>query len=174
MADRIVVLRAGRVEQVGTPLDLYNRPANAFVAGFIGTPRMNFLKGRVAATDGGRAVALDGTGGIIRPEAALRDLSVGTPVTIGIRPEHVALGHKGLNDVSFAVGHSEQLGGATTLFFPEPGFAVQLPGQVAARRGEGMALNLPPERVHVFDSDDKALPLHQMPPVPSAITQPAA
>ena len=174
MADRIVVLRAGRVEQVGTPLDLYNRPANAFVAGFIGTPRMNFLKGRIAATDGGLAVALDGTGGIIRTEAALRELAVGAPVTIGIRPEHVALGHKGLNDVSFTVGHSEQLGGATTLFFPEPGFAVQLPGQVPARRGEGMGLNLPPERVHVFDSDDKALPLGQTRPAPPIITQPAA
>ena len=174
MADRIVVLRAGRVEQVGTPLDLYNRPANAFVAGFIGTPRMNFLKGRIAATDGGLAVALDGTGGIIRTEAALREFAVGAPVTIGFRPEHVALGHKGLNDVSFAVGHSEQLGGATTLFFPEPGFAVQLPGQVPARRGEGMGLNLPPERVHVFDSDDKALPLGQTRPAPPIITQPAA
>src|SRR5678815_3718074 len=53
MADRIVVLRGGRVEQVGTPLDLYNRPANRFVAGFIGSPQMNFLRGNVVEVDGG-------------------------------------------------------------------------------------------------------------------------
>ena len=103
----------------------------------------------------------------------MHELAVGAPVTIGIRPEHVALGHRGLNDISFTVGHSEQLGGATTLFFPEPGFAVQLPGQVPARRGEGMELNLPPERVHVFDGDGNALSFDPTRPAPSAITQPA-
>jgi multiple sugar transport system ATP-binding protein len=157
MADRIVVLRAGRVEQLGTPLELYNAPANAFVAGFIGSPRMNFLNGRVADTEDGVAVALDGIG-TIRSEATAPDLEVGAPVTIGIRPEHVALGHVGVNDVSFAVGHAEQLGGATTLIFHQPDFALQVPGQVPARRGERIALNLPPERVHVFDAAEKALP----------------
>jgi multiple sugar transport system ATP-binding protein len=173
MADRIVVLRAGKVEQVGTPLDLYNNPANAFVAGFIGSPRMNFLKGVVGANGGGITVALDGIG-IIRTEADGPGLTVGAPVTIGIRPEHVALGHAGLNDVSFAVGHSEQLGGATTLFFAEPGFAVQLPGQVPARRGETMALNLPSEHVHVFDGEEKAVPRRQKQPAAASITGPAA
>jgi ABC-type sugar transport system ATPase subunit len=174
MADRIVVLRAGRVEQVGTPLDLYNKPANAFVAGFIGSPRMNFLKGRVAATEteGGVAVALDGIG-MVRSEAAADGIEAGAPVTIGIRPEHVALGHRGLNDVSFAVGHSEQLGGATTLFFPEPGFAVLVAGQTPARRGEKMALSLPPDFVHVFDVDEQALPRRQPRPAPAIITGPA-
>ncbi|MGE5203501.1 MAG: ABC transporter ATP-binding protein [Acidobacteriota bacterium] len=173
MASRIVVLRAGRVEQVGTPLDLYNNPANAFVAGFIGSPRMNFLKGVVAASEKGIAVLLDGIG-IIRSEAIAPGLATGTPVTIGIRPEHVALGQVGINDVSFAVGHAEQLGGATTLFFPEPRFAVQLPGQVPARSGERMALNLPPQYVHVFDGAEKALPRGQPQPMPTAIRGPAA
>jgi ABC-type sugar transport system ATPase subunit len=172
MADRIVVLRAGRVEQVGTPLDLYNEPANAFVAGFIGLPRMNFLNGKVAATEGGIAVALDGIG-TIRSEA-VASLEVGAPVTIGIRPEHVALGHVGVNDVSFAVGHAEQLGGATTLFFPEPGFALQVAGQVPVRRGEAIALNLPPEHVHVFDAEGKALPLRQQRRLPAIAAGTAA
>jgi multiple sugar transport system ATP-binding protein len=173
MADRIVVLRAGRVEQLGTPLDLYNAPTNAFVAGFIGSPRMNFLNGRIATTEGGVAVGLDGIG-TIRSEVGAPGLEVGAPVTIGIRPEHVALGHVGVNDVSFAVGHAEQLGGATTLFFPEPSFALQVSGQVPARRGETIALNLPPERVHVFDADEKALPRRLPRVAPAIVAGPAA
>jgi multiple sugar transport system ATP-binding protein len=135
---------------------------------------MNFLKGRVAATEteGGVAVALDGIG-MVRSEAAADGIEAGAPVTIGIRPEHVALGHRGLNDVSFAVGHSEQLGGATTLFFPEPGFAVLVAGQTPARRGEKMALSLPPDFVHVFDVDEQALPRRQPRPAPAIITGPA-
>jgi ABC-type sugar transport system ATPase subunit len=119
---------------------------------------MNSLKGKVAATAASR-VALDG----FRREAAA-SLEVGAPVTISIRPEHVALGHAGVDNVSFAVGDAEQLGAATTLIFPEPGFALQVAGQVPAPRGEAIALNLPSERVHVFDAEEKTLTRRRLAP----------
>src|SRR5207245_11674363 len=85
MADRIVVLRGGRVEQIGAPLELYNAPANRFVAGFIGSPRMNFLDGKAAANGGaGLLVAIDGIGAI-HTEAAAGALAPGDQVTLGIR-----------------------------------------------------------------------------------------
>ncbi|HTS91273.1 MAG TPA: sn-glycerol-3-phosphate ABC transporter ATP-binding protein UgpC [Stellaceae bacterium] len=157
MADKIVVLRAGRIEQVGAPLELYNAPANQFVAGFIGSPRMNFLEGTPTAVDGSIGVVVEGIG-TIRTDASGEGVTEGARVTLGIRPEHVALGRCGCNDVSFDVAQSEQLGNTTTLFFASPGFAVQVAGQVPARRGEAMSLNLPPDRCHVFDADGKALP----------------
>ena len=101
MADKIVVLRAGRVEQVGPPLTLYNHPLNEFVAGFIGSPRMNFMPGHV--TDAGVAVAGLGIVAVSRP-----GLAAGTPVTLGIRPEHVQLEPGG---TAAAVETIEQLGG---------------------------------------------------------------
>ncbi|MEX2319697.1 MAG: sn-glycerol-3-phosphate ABC transporter ATP-binding protein UgpC, partial [Bauldia sp.] len=84
LADRIVVLRAGVVEQVGTPLDLYNRPANLFVAGFIGSPRMNFLPAAVAASDGqGIELRLDAGPSLKRP-AHTRSPAPGAKVTVGV------------------------------------------------------------------------------------------
>lgn len=90
LADRIVVLRAGRIEQVGTPVDLYTAPANEFVAGFIGSPKMNFVPARVAATTaGGVMVTSDALGGAQVPVATSTAVEVGSDVTLGFRPEHV-------------------------------------------------------------------------------------
>jgi multiple sugar transport system ATP-binding protein len=156
MADKIVVLQGGRIEQVGAPLDLYNAPANRFVAGFIGSPRMNFLEGTVAETVGGVAVSVPGIG-MLRAEVSGGGLQTGAKATLGIRPEHVALGHCGVNDVSFTVSQSEQLGAATTLYVSDPAFAVQLPGQIPVDRSGPTKLNLPPALCHVFDGDGRAL-----------------
>jgi MalK OB fold domain len=134
----------------------------------IGSPRMNFLKGRIAATEGGIAVALDRIA-TIRSEVGAFGPEVGTPVTIGVRPEHVALGRVGVNDVTLAVAHGEQLGGATTFIFPEPGFALQVP----ARHGERIALNLPPEHVHVLDTEEKVLPRSRPRPARAIVAGPA-
>ncbi|HYO55490.1 sn-glycerol-3-phosphate ABC transporter ATP-binding protein UgpC [Archangium sp.] len=88
MADRIVVFRDGRIEQVGTPLELYRTPANTFVAGFIGAPKMNLLEARVVAAGPGRvAVALPG--GSVEVMANGSALTAGVPVTFGVRPEHL-------------------------------------------------------------------------------------
>ena len=88
LADRIIVMRDGRIEQVGTPRELYDRPANIFVAQFLGTPRMNILAATMAENGratlaGGRSIALPS---LTTPQPA------GTPLSIGIRPEDIAIG----------------------------------------------------------------------------------
>jgi len=92
MADRIVVMHDGLVEQIGPPLELYDRPQNLFVAGFIGSPAMNFLKGAIRAN--GR-LEFEGAGGLRLPLAAAPGNSDGRPVVYGVRPEHFALAADG-------------------------------------------------------------------------------
>ncbi|MBB3387971.1 multiple sugar transport system ATP-binding protein [Rhizobium sp. BK275] len=89
MADKIVVLQGGRVEQIGSPLELYDRPRNIFVAGFLGSPAMNFLEGTVE-TDGSPSLALPGGARIKLSQAP--ENSAGKPLTLGIRPEDISLG----------------------------------------------------------------------------------
>ena len=90
MADKIVVLNGGRIEQVGAPLELYNHPANRFVAGFIGSPKMNFLDGRVDAREDGATVIRVG-GASVRLPRDLPGAVEGEPVTFGVRPEHLTV-----------------------------------------------------------------------------------
>ncbi len=157
MADRIVVLRAGRVEQVGPPLELYNHPANRFVAGFIGSPRMNFLDGKVTACQNGTIiVAVSG----IRPITARGSLPVGSTVSLGIRPEHMMLagGNAAANLIEGRIAAIEQLGGMSTIRLAEPSLTVQLAGQTAHRFGAPVAVALPVEHLHVFDADGTRMP----------------
>ncbi len=157
MADTIVVLRAGRVEQVGAPLDLYNSPANLFVAGFIGSPRMNLLPGTIASvTNGHVAVALPGFG-VFQTHALPGDQPVGAVATIGIRPEHVIHGY-GENRLSGVIAGVEQLGGLSYVRLESPDLTVQIAGQTRLGFGEQALLSLPPEAIHVFDAAGAALP----------------
>jgi multiple sugar transport system ATP-binding protein len=89
MADKIVVLHDGEVEQIGTPLDLYDSPANLFVAGFIGSPAMNFISGRL---EGGERPTLVTASGFKIPLAAAPPVGAGSEIVMGVRPEHVTLG----------------------------------------------------------------------------------
>ncbi len=119
MADKIVVLRDGRVEQVGAPLDLYDDPDNIFVAGFIGSPAMNFLKGRVADSDGGgcKVLLTDYDDAELTLSLANRP-QVGAPITIGVRPEHFdAAGETALTLKAEVVEH---LGGRSFLYAKPP------------------------------------------------------
>jgi multiple sugar transport system ATP-binding protein len=93
MADKIVVMHDGRIEQMGAPLDLYDNPANVFVAGFIGSPAMNFVKGRIANKDGAQQFVSDGDS--ITPVRAM-NVEDGQPAIYRIRPEHIAIGDGGL------------------------------------------------------------------------------
>ena len=159
MADRIVVLRAGRVGQIGTPLELYNRPDNRFVAGFIGSPQMNFLSGRIAAIhDDGARIALDAA-----PDAAadapLPLRGEGTTaqqrVLLGIRPEHVTLGGAaaGSLHVTATIDRVEQLGAASFLYCSLSSgerLTVHASGQVGYGGGEQVTVNLPVTDTHVF------------------------
>ena len=155
MADRIVVLRGGRIEQVGAPLDLYNHPANRFVAGFIGAPQMNFLKG---ALDG-RTLRLES--GMVRdvPVAAAGSL----PVTLGVRPEAIGVSLDGHGDVQVTVKNFEQLGSVTYIYTAFPNgetLTVQLPRQIPLTRGQTIGVTFDPASFHLFGGEgDRALPM---------------
>ncbi len=150
LADRIVVLRAGRVEQVGTPLELYNAPANRFVAGFIGAPGMNFLDAKLAglADEHATATLPDGsTAGF----AATAPLTIGATLTIGIRPHHLRLSDTGL---AAQVTLVEQLG-AETVVHARAGASHLLavaPGQQRLATGDTVYLSLDGAPLHVFDA----------------------
>jgi multiple sugar transport system ATP-binding protein len=157
MADKIVVLRAGRVEQVGAPLDLYNHPANQFVAGFIGSPRMNFLSGTVdSVSDHGAVIDIPEVGKL-RTLAAPHSVRADEPVTIGIRPEHVRA-ETDANIVSGTVASVEQLGGLSYVRLGAPDVTAQLAGQTRLAYGDVASISLPMADIHVFDAQGLTLP----------------
>jgi multiple sugar transport system ATP-binding protein len=159
MADKIVVLRHGRVEQTGAPLELYNAPANRFVAGFIGSPRMNFLEGRIRAVEAaGVTVALDG---LPDQRIPVGGAAAGEPVTLGVRPEHVVPG-AGPASFEALVHATEQLGSDSYLYCELPQgqrLTIHAPGQTPVRRGERTPIGLRPEACHLFQAnqDGRAL-----------------
>jgi multiple sugar transport system ATP-binding protein len=164
MADKIVVLQDGRIEQVGSPMDLYERPVNKFVAGFIGSPQMNFLEGRVSSTSGlGISFAADGLGTLKMPLCA-ESIRVDQPITVGIRPEHVELeaGPKDI-EVKAVVNIVENLGGETYLHVevaPEtPLIMVKLHGSRGPTRGHRITLYFPADRIYLFDATGTAIPV---------------
>ncbi|MFT3974089.1 MAG: sn-glycerol-3-phosphate ABC transporter ATP-binding protein UgpC [Amaricoccus sp.] len=157
MADKIVVLNAGRVEQIGSPLALYNRPANLFVAGFIGSPRMNFLDATVEACDATGVDVRFAGGQSVRVPAVGNALAPGERVTLGIRPEALRLADGPLRGEVRIV---EQLGSLTILHVEiAPGvvLVVQAEGgsPVAIHAAVGLAFD--PAACHLFNADGKAL-----------------
>ncbi|AJA09428.1 sn-glycerol-3-phosphate import ATP-binding protein UgpC 2 [Sphingopyxis fribergensis] len=156
LADRIIVLRDGRIEQVGTPRELYERPANIFVAQFLGTPRMNILAATVA--DDGRAELADGRRIALPPLAV--PLATGTPFSIGIRPEDIAIGDAP-GALQFTIRFIERLGGLATLHLvgrqgDEP-IACQLRDDGGLGEGDTVFALLPPTHLHLFGADGQAL-----------------
>ena len=154
MADKIVVLRAGRIEQVGSPLELYNHPANKFVAGFIGSPKMNFLKiaGQQDEAANGMTLTVGGAS-ITLPRFS------GAAETLGVRPEHLSL-TEGLPLGTMVVHLVEQLGGSTLLYgalADGQAVTVQLNGQKSPERGSHVTLFADSPTCHLFDKDGLAL-----------------
>jgi multiple sugar transport system ATP-binding protein len=157
LGQRIVVINGGRIEQVGTPHQLYTQPANLFVAGFLGAPKMNFLPGVLVHADKKRAQVRLGGGALIDVAADASALTDGAAVTLGIRPEHMSVGADGPNTVRLVVGHVEYLGDQSVAY----GQAQGGPALVAVRQpAEGAPLlagmqidaHLPPARCHLFDA----------------------
>ncbi|MBC6407268.1 MAG: sn-glycerol-3-phosphate ABC transporter ATP-binding protein UgpC [Rhodobacteraceae bacterium] len=152
MADKIAVLRLGEVEQFGAPLDLYNAPANLFVAGFIGSPKMNFLAGNVDAAD--RTVLVLDTGErLALPEAGFRHRT-GEGVTLGVRPNHLEVADAG--GVTVEVRSVEQLGGESYVYAKAgDGTAVTIhsPGQTRIHLGESLHMRATQDHIHLFDTE---------------------
>jgi multiple sugar transport system ATP-binding protein len=130
MADKIVVLNAGRIEQVGSPLDLYREPRNLFVAGFIGSPRMNLIAGPAAERLGAH--------------------------TVGVRPEHIRI-LPGGGEWQGTVGVSEHLGSDTFFHVHDTGLApvltVRAGGEVGLDHGDPIHLSPEPDKIHRFDQN---------------------
>ena len=147
MADKIVVLNAGRIEQVGAPMELYNRPASEFVAGFIGAPAMNFLP---VALHQGQAM-VEGV--------ALGAAPAGT-VKLGIRPEHLVLRPAGQGQLAATVTLTETLGGDAYLYVRLAGgqeLVVRAEGDTTLDHGAVIGLDLPVQRQHHFGADGRTL-----------------
>ncbi|MEY8096554.1 ABC transporter ATP-binding protein [Falsihalocynthiibacter sp. S25ZX9] len=156
MADRIVVLNAGRVEQFGSPMELYHHPATKFVASFIGQPNMNFIPAEVLSVKDGLSVLLEGGHKMTLP-VNTSTVHVGDRVEVGIRPENVALGESGL-DVNVRV--LERLGGVSithgTVGYGTR-FSASLPGDVPIIEGKNIILSINPQDCHVFDAQGDVL-----------------
>ena len=151
MADRIVVMNAGRIEQVGAPLELYDRPANTFVAGFLGSPPMNLLPARRGGD--GKLVLADmafGAGGPALPLVA--PATDGADFLVGIRPERFR--RAGDGGLPLQVGVVEPTGAETHVYgtIGETAVRVVLSERIAARPGEILPLSVAPEDCHLFEA----------------------
>ncbi|WP_299866149.1 ABC transporter ATP-binding protein [uncultured Roseobacter sp.] len=150
LADKIVVLRLGKIEQVGAPLELYRNPDNKFVAGFIGSPAMNFLNGTVV--EGG--VEVPGLGRTVAVEANLP--AVGTAVTLGVRPEHLEVQ---MGQGALKAELSEALGGVSYLHLDTPTgerIIVEERGDERASEGDTVDVTFETRRAMVFDAKTEA------------------
>lgn len=159
LADRIVVLRGGLIEQVGTPTELYETPANTFVAGFIGSPKMNFVPASVVARSDS-SVTLSHpafAGGTLQLERKV-GCSVGDVVTVGLRPEHLEIdAAKPL--LSLVLDFSENLGGATQLYAKagDENIILLTSGRNTIATGDQFSAGVDPAHIYLFDKDGKAL-----------------
>jgi len=159
LANKIVVLNAGRVEQIGAPLDLYNKPQNTFVAGFIGSPRMNLLEAEIAEGEGEGGLALS-AGGQRIAIPAIDGLKVDDKITFGARPEHIAIVGDREGDIEAKVDLTEQLGGETYVYCTVDGLpqlTVHQVGQLPVHRGETVHLRFNRDEMHVFDASGKVI-----------------
>ena len=141
MADKIVVMNEGNIEQVGKPLDLYNNPANKFVAGFIGSPRMNFFN-------------------LSTLENNIQKLAPKNAITLGIRPEHFQL--KGKNSIKFIVHNVEQLGADSFIYgntIDNQSFSIKLNHQTEIEPNQKINAGFDLEFAHWFDKKDNLIEL---------------
>ena len=163
LADRIVVLSVGRIEQVGTPLELYEHPCNLFVAGFIGSPKMNFMAAEFVEGSAQHATVKLAGGEIVRCEV---DGSAGRPgdkLTLGVRPEHFVVGGAH-NPLQATVTFVEQLCSTTHAYCAFPGaqddLTCELDGRMRVRSGQALTLSVPADACYLFDAEGRAWRRH--------------
>jgi multiple sugar transport system ATP-binding protein len=168
LADRIVLLNAGEamardgsVAQFDTPLALYHHPVNQFAAGFIGSPKMNFMDGTLVSATPELATVRLLSGETLQVRVNASSVSVGSPVTVGVRPEDAEVS-SAVQPIVRTVQWQERLGESTYLYL-DSGTAgmpwvVKAPGNSFARAGERVAMSLPAQHMHLFDTRGRALP----------------
>jgi len=150
MGDRIVVLNDGEVQQIGSPLTLYNSPSNEFVASFIGTPKMNFFH---SVVQGDRLSFVDNNS-ILLTDEYVNLLSKNQKVTVGIRPENIDLCKKDESDFTVKINNVEQLGDETLVYFYVSGnlWTAQLSGQCDIEIGEEVSFAIDQSKMKFFHS----------------------
>jgi ABC-type sugar transport system ATPase subunit len=156
LADQIVVLNEGYVAQAGAPLDLYNNPNDTFVAGFIGSPKMNFMNVKSIKNDDDE-INLKSESLNIK---SLVDVEVNTNYTLGIRPEHIYICEKNESDLEVTVDYSEQLGSETYFYcktHDDSQLIVHQTGQYKVVKGDKLFLRLERSSMHLFGADGKAI-----------------
>jgi multiple sugar transport system ATP-binding protein len=162
-----MVLSEGKLEQFGTPMDLYHRPKTKFVAGFIGHPKMNFLSATCLSTDSdGVKVELPAIGQQLLPVEPLK-VNQGEELEVGIRPEDLFLSDTG-KGLPMKVEVLERLGGSTLVYGSlekYPNFCAMLQGDANVREGEIVNLDVNPASVHAFDSNGNAMKRRQVPEI---------
>jgi ABC-type sugar transport system ATPase subunit len=163
LGDRVAVLRDGRLQQVAPPAELYDRPANAFVASFIGNPPMNLLPARVARLDDAHITLAVGDQVLaVSRRRVSAELSPGTSVTAGVRPEALGRARGGETGLRVRVEHVEQLGHETLTHVrlgdaDDVRLVARLPGPQSGEKGEELDLAADPNRVYVFAADGRTL-----------------
>jgi multiple sugar transport system ATP-binding protein len=163
LASKIVVMNQGRVEQVGPPLELYHHPQNQFVAGFIGSPKMNFVKATVASVD---AMGVTVDFGEAKPMSIAiggTRAKVGDSVTLGIRPEHLGEGTRHGMVLTGTVEAVEHLGEASYVHVRRDDgtlLTARSPGDSRAEVGSKVAVSTDIDHLHLFDAEGKAFPRH--------------
>jgi multiple sugar transport system ATP-binding protein len=165
LADRIVVLQAGRIEQVGAPMALYEHPCNRFVAGFIGSPAMNFLKCELLQAGPEQAlVQLAGSSERIRCAVDARSARPGAALLLGLRPEHLQPGGAD-NTLQAQLTFVEQLGGMTYAYCQHPALdeaegvlTCAVPGTTPLHTRGALQLGVPADKTYLFDAQGQALP----------------
>lgn len=157
LADRIAVFSAGRIEQVGAPLDLYHHPKNLFVAGFLGSPRMNLLPAQVINRSDSNAVVELSGGTRVTVTVDGHGLQSGEPLTLGIRPEDLRPGAEGRNALPVLLRHAERTGDATVLYTGLQNssdlITCRVSGSFAAASQSSLLLQVKEADFHIFDRE---------------------
>ncbi len=168
LADKIVLLRAGpdvqtkgSIAQIGTPLELYHRPRNLFVAGFLGSPSMNFLPATLAAAGGGMATVRLESGEVLRVAAEAETLPLGAALTLGVRPEHMRpVADAGSQAIRRHVRSVENFGEYSYLYLSddlEASMIAKVAGDLLEVPATAMAFHVDPAACHLFDAGGEAL-----------------
>ena len=165
LADRIVVLQAGRIEQVGAPMELYEHPCNLFVAGFIGSPGMNFIDATVVEASSSSARVALARGEHIRCAVDASAARIGDTVKLGVRPEHLRAGTPD-NALQSTVTFVESLGSMTYAYCSKPGsqpglddvITCAVEGDRRLASGQALALGVPVDKTYLFDAAGRAFP----------------
>lgn len=160
LADKVVVLNQGRIEQVGSPLELYTQPANLFVAGFLGMPRMSFLAAKVVSPEDDGVVISLADGAQLKVPVAGQDLSKDEGVTLGIRPEHVLFAPEGDSDIKVELDVAEHLGSDRYFYLKTSGnesITARLSADRSVAPGETIGLKFSRHHSHIFRNNGMAL-----------------